>query len=192
MMKWKRTKMFLILIVCILLICSLLLVIYFFKKDVNDFPDDGKINVEEKYPTHNMDENTSTKVEYSNDEAGMSLLIPDGWKYEIKEHVEGYPAEFGIVFWPEGQMEGKLSLMYYSAWGVCGTGLEEKKIILGEYSAYQGTYDNKDVWDFICLTDTEGRFVALNEGAEVWWDEYGTEAMNILSTMQITEAVNEN
>lgn len=155
----------------------------------NDLPYEEKINIKKKYSPYNIDENTSAKVEYSNGDAGISLMIPDDWEYEIKEPVEGYPEEFGIVFWPEGQTEGKLSLMYYSAWGVCGTGLEEIKIILGEYSAYQGTYNNKDVWDFICLTDTKGRFVALNEGADIWWEEYGTEAMCILSTLQISEDV---
>lgn len=62
----------------------------------------------------------------------------------------------------------------------------------GDYLALQGTYDNKEVWDYICfnITDSRGYYVALNEGAEVWWEEYGTEAMSILTTVQITEGAN--
>lgn len=130
--------------------------------------------------------NAYTKAECSNGDVSMSLQISEGWEYEIIEPVEGVPDQFGINFWPKGQAEGKLSLMYYTAWGVCGTGLEEIKIKLGEYNAYQGTYDNKDVWDYICLADTQGRYVVMNEGASVWWDEYGDEAMDILSTVKIT------
>ena len=31
--------------------------------------------------------------------------------------------------------------------------------------------------------------MALSVGAEAWWDEYGTEAMEILATIKITEGV---
>ena len=137
--------------------------------------------------TYVKEDGVQTKVECGNDEVKMSLQIPEGWEYEVIQPVEGVQDEFGINFWPEDQTKGKLSFMYYTAWGVCGTGLEEIKIKLGEYKAYQGTYDNNNVWNFICLADTKGRFVVLNEGASAWWNEYGEKAMNILSTVQITE-----
>lgn len=137
------------------------------------------------------DKATSTTVTSSRGMRSISLQISKGWEYEIIKSAEDTSDEFGIRFWPEGQTEGKISIKYYSAWGVCGTGLEEVKITLGEYSAYQGTYDNKEVWDFISfrIDDTQGYYVALNEGAEDWWEEYGTEAMDILSTVEITEGV---
>ena len=153
-----------------------------------------EVEVESDYVGENNNETstnkaTSSKVTSSRGMRSISLQIPEGWEYAIsKSEDDG----FGICFWPEGQTEGIISIMYYSAWGVCGTGLEEVKITLGEYSAYQGTYDNKEVWDFICLRidNTQGYYVALNEGAEGWWEEYGTEAMNILSTVEITEGAN--
>lgn len=91
----------------------------------------------------------------------------------------------------EDSKESAIHVGYHSAWGVCGTGLEQTKITLGDYSAVQGTYDNKNVWDFIYfhVEDTKGYYVALNAGAEAWWDEYGTEAMEILATIKITEGV---
>lgn len=159
------------------------------KGDEGDIPEDALITITEVDEAYNIDENTSTKAWCSNGDASMSLLIPEGWSYEVQKNSETNSDEFGIQFWPKGQTEGKISLMYYTVWGVCGTGLEEIKIMLGEYNAYQGTYDNKDVWDYICLADTQGKYVALNQGADVWWDEYGTEAMSILSTLQISKDI---
>ena len=48
-----------------------------------------------------------------------------------------------------------------------------------------------NAWDFIHfhVEDTKGSYVALSVRAETWWDEYGTEAMEILATIKITEGV---
>ena len=77
--------------------------------------------------------------------------------------------EFGISFWQEGEKDRAIHVGYHSAWGVCGTGLEQTKITLGDYSAVQGTYDNKEVWDFIHfhVEDIKGSYVALSVGVEV-------------------------
>ena len=72
---------------------------------------------------------------------------------------------------------------------MCGTGLEEKEITVGEYKAWQGTYDNKKVWDFISFKGMPGSYVAMNEGADKWWSEYGDEAMQILSSVKLAEGV---
>lgn len=125
-----------------------------------------------------------TVAEYTEGYANMSLLIPDGWEYETFEEADS--ATFGIRIWPAGQIDGKLRLQYYvDGFGVCGTGLEEKKITLGHYKAYQGTYDNNEVWDFIRLEGTPGSYVIINEGAGIWWNEYGDDAMQILSTVSV-------
>ena len=80
-------------------------------------------------------------------------------------------------------------MWYYTAFGVCGTGLEEKEITVGKYKAWQGTYDNKKVWDFISFRGMLGSYVAMNEGADKWWSQYGDEAMEILSTVKIAENI---
>ena len=138
------------------------------------------------------DERTWERVENSKNFRRISLAIPTGWKYAISQGADASSEEFGISFWPEGETESLIDVGYHSAWGVCGTGLEETKITLGDYSAVQGTYDNKKVWDYICfqVEDIKGSYVALSVGAEAWWDEYGTEAMEILATIKITEGVN--
>lgn len=128
-----------------------------------------------------------TTVYESGSFSNISISIPYNWKYETeKGNNEG---EYCIAFWPEDQTEGKLKLWYYTAFGVCGTGLEEKEITVGEYKARQGTYDNKKVWDFISFANMPGSYVVMNEGADKWWDKYGDEAMKILSTVKIAEDI---
>ncbi|MEE0884032.1 MAG: hypothetical protein U0L59_02255 [Faecalimonas sp.] len=137
------------------------------------------------------DEKTWERVESSKNFRRISLAIPTGWRYTTSIGGDASSEEFGISFWPEGEKDSAIDVGYHSAWGVCGTGLEQTKITLGDYSAVQGTYDNKEVWDFIQfhVEDTKGSYVALSVRAETWWDEYGTEAMEILATIKITEGV---
>ena len=137
------------------------------------------------------DGKTWERVESSKNFRRISLAIPTGWEYAISVGGDASSEEFGISFWPEGEEGSLIDVGYHSAWGVCGTGLEQIKITLGDYSAVQGTYDNKEVWDFIHfqVEDTKGSYVALNAGTESWWDEYGTEVMEILATIKITEGV---
>ena len=114
--------------------------------------------------------------------ANLCLAIPDGWEYETEVWTDS--VDFGISFWPAGRPEGKIRVRYYNGvFSVCGTGLEQEKITLGNYEAWKGTYDNHGVWDFISLIGTPGSYVIENEGANQWWAGYGGEAMQILSTL---------
>ena len=120
---------------------------------------------------------------YSN----IALTIPHDWEYETERGNNS--GEYCISFWPADQTEGKIKMWYYTVFGVCGTGLEEKEITVGEYEAWQGTYDNKKVWDFISFKGMPGSYVAMNEGADKWWSQYGDEAMQILSSVKLAEGV---
>jgi len=120
---------------------------------------------------------------YSN----ITLTIPYDWEYTTERG--NNPDEYCISFWPADQTEGKIEIWYYTAFGVCGTGLEEKEITVGEYEAWQGTYDNKKVWDFISFRGMPGSYVAMNEGADKWWNRYGDEAMQILGTVKIADGI---
>lgn len=128
-----------------------------------------------------------TTVRETDAYSNITLTIPHDWEYEVEREDNGN--EYCIAFWPAGQTEGKIKMWYYTAFGVCGTGLEEKEITVGEYKAWQGTYDNKKVWDFISFRGMAGSYVAMNEGADKWWSEYGDEAMQILSSVKIGENV---
>ena len=128
-----------------------------------------------------------TTVYESGSYSNITLTIPHNWEYETERGNNS--DEYCISFWPADQTEGKIKMWYYTAFGVCGTGLEEKEITLGEYKAWQGTYDNKKVWDFISFKGMPGSYVAMNEGADKWWSEYGDEAMQILSSVKLAEGI---
>lgn len=132
-------------------------------------------------------------------DGSITLTIPEGWKYEITEKgddgIHDGITYDGIRFWPEGK-DGKIGLYYYdTGFGVCGTGLEEHEITLpGGQQGDMGTYDNGEVWDFIVFWPSDiggddsklmGRYVAQTEGADEWWSEYESEAMEILGTAQL-------
>ena len=128
-----------------------------------------------------------TTVYESGSYSNITLTIPHDWEYETERG--NSPDEYCISFWPADQTEGEIKMWYYTAFGVCGTGLEEKEITVGEYKAWQGTYDNKKVWDFISFKGMLGSYVAMNEGADKWWSEYGDEAMQILRSVKIAENI---
>ncbi len=119
--------------------------------------------------------------------SNITLTIPYDWNYEIERgnNID----EYYIAFWPKDQKQGKIKMWYYTAFGVCGTGLEEKEVTIGTYKACMGTYNNKKIWDFISFVDVPGSYVAMNEGADIWWNEYGEEAMQILSTVKLAEDI---
>ena len=128
-----------------------------------------------------------TTVREAGNYSNIELTIPYDWNYEIERgsDADGYC----IAFWPEDQTEGKIKVWHYTTFGVCGTGLETEEITIGGYKASKGTYDNREVWDFISFMDVPGSYVAINEGTEKWWSEYGDEAMQILSTIKIADGI---
>ncbi len=125
-----------------------------------------------------------TAVSHENDFARIALSLPDNWEYAIEEK-EGAKS-FCISLWPKEE-EGRLAIWYYEAFGVCGTGLTQKTVTLGRYTASQGTYAGSPLWDYIVFSDvtTTGDFVAMNEGIDSWWDRYETQAMEILSSLTL-------
>ena len=125
----------------------------------------------------------SEQVNYTS----ITLTLPYGWKYEIERMTDSY--EYCIAFWPEGQSEGRIKLWFLESFGVCGTGLKEEEITLGEYSARKGTYDNGRYWEFITFDDLPGRYVVINDGANKWLGQYGDEVMAILATARLAENI---
>ncbi len=125
-------------------------------------------------------------VSYGADYANITLSIANDWEYTTEKKGAN---EFGIAFWPKGRSEGKIRVKYSNSFGVCGTGLKTEKIKLGNYEAYKGTYYGEKLWYYIALTGVSGDYVVINDGADVWWDEYGEEAMQILSTLKAADVV---
>ena len=117
--------------------------------------------------------------------AGISLKLPKSWEYEINEEAD--VAEFSLSFRPKGK-KGSVSVEYWdNAFGVCGTGLENERITLGQYKADKGTYDGKAVWDYIAIEDTPGDYIIMNRGADEWLGEYDETVMEILSTLTVAD-----
>ena len=124
----------------------------------------------------------------------ISISLPEGWSYEA------YPidsddlmyGDYGIHFYPEGVNEGYIALSYYDWFGVCGTGLKEDEVTIAGKSAYMGTYDNHDYWDFVTFRGKyEGVVVALTYSVEDWWKDYGDQALDILETLVFDPNVKE-
>lgn len=129
---------------------------------------------------------TSELVKVEKGNRMLSLIIPDGWEYatyETLEHKElsDLAYTFFIEFWPEGETQGSLLFAYDENFGVCGTGLTSEEVILGGHTGSMGTYDNDSMFSFIVFDQD---YVILNFGADNWWNEHGTEAMEILDTLE--------
>ncbi len=112
----------------------------------------------------------------------IALTLKEGWEYDIIDEAD--TKEFSVNIYPAGQKDNKLRI-YFGFFGVCGTGLKQEEIKLGEYDAWMGTYDNNTVWNYISIKDRFGDYAIINEGGKEWWNEYGDEAMQILETLKL-------
>ncbi|MBQ3524522.1 MAG: hypothetical protein IJA43_08735 [Clostridia bacterium] len=129
---------------------------------------------------------TGELVKVEKDNRMLSLIVPDGWEYatyETLEHKElsDLAYTFFIEFWPEGKTQGSLLFAYDENFGVCGTGLTSEEVIFGGHIGSMGTYDNDSMFSFIVFDQD---YVILNFGADNWWNEHGTEAIEILDTLE--------
>ena len=120
--------------------------------------------------------------------ANMCLTIPEGWEYEITEY-SPETGNFGIVFRPEGEQVGSLSLICQNGWGVCGTGLEMETDFFGNYEAGVGTYNGDEHWNFIRLRYLPGDYVFLNTGADIWYSQHEKEIEEILNSVVVADGI---
>ena len=123
-------------------------------------------------------------VRVEKDNRMLSLIISEGWEYATHEtatETDDLAYTFFIEFWPEGETQGSLLFAYDENFGVCGTELTSEEVILGGHTGSMGTYDNDSMFSFIVFDQD---YVILNFGADNWWNEHGTEAMEILDTLE--------
>lgn len=116
------------------------------------------------------------------DEAGYGISLPyvQGWEYSIEE-TDYTTQSFGISFRPQGK-EGWIHFNCLDSFGVCGTGLEQKKY----KSGYIGTYDGGGIWDFIWQPAGNKSFVATTENVGEWYDTYSDTVMEIIDEAEFT------
>lgn len=137
-------------------------------------------------------------VQYVDDDARMSLVLLDNWEYELMTQDDS-DGPCGIYFWPKDSSDGKVALLYYPFFGVCGTGLETEVFFIKDYKAIRGTYDSRSHWSYIWFDDYVTEFtihdeneadwlndyVILNKGADSWLDEYENELQFILESIHL-------
>lgn len=123
----------------------------------------------------------------------ISISLPAGWKAETcpvdsELLVNGM---YGIRFYPEDVTEGWIELAYIDFFGVCGTGLSEETAVIAGNKASIGTYDGQEYWNFISFREEYEGIVANTYSVEGWWDEYGSQAEEILNTLSFDRTVKE-
>ena len=110
------------------------------------------------------------------------LTIPYDWQYE--PHQKNELGEYAISFWPKGQNDGKIKMCHLDSFEPSGNNIFEERIKVGSLYARQCRYKNSNKWDYINFSDTlePTRVIALNEGADNWWEYYEDEALSILAS----------
>ena len=110
-------------------------------------------------------------VEYEFNYAYLSVEIPKGWEYSVKEHTFGSDEPFGISFRPEGK-SGSVDLFCHPNFeGICGTGLADQGLVFSSgHTARMRTYE------------ASGEF---GGNAHSWWEEYQEEVLQILDTVKV-------
>ena len=91
---------------------------------------------------------TST-VTFSVNGRDYSIKVLDSWEAAPVTLNDG---EWGLTLTPKAQPKLSYNLLMYKqmqGFGVCGTGLEEEKTVIGGMEANVGYYDGADYWSFV-------------------------------------------
>ena len=153
--------------------------------DEKERPDEGATQVD-------LQESKGTTVTQPGPYGSITLTIPDGWEYH--ECSAGDDAllgsSYGIQICPVGQ-KGCVEIGYCDAFGVCGTGLEEKHETVAGADANIGYYDGSKIWSYVVLRGDNEKIVAETWDVDAWWNldatnllTYGDQVMQILDTLQ--------
>lgn len=124
----------------------------------------------------------------------ISVTLPVGWSYEAcpMDSDELMSGMYGIQFHPEGVKEGYIALVYIDFFGVCGTGLSLEHAEIAGQPVSIGTYDNHVYWDYVSFGEGYEGIVALTYRVENWWEEYGSQALEILDSLTFARDITEN
>ena len=138
---------------------------------------------------------------YEYPEGSMSLVVPDGWEYEVqtkeRKGREDGPVLCGIDFWPSEHPEMRLELGYWpDRIGMCGTGVTIESIDFGGgLSAVRYTESIGGTLWLTLVYDHVGEqpysFVLQGDISEALWEQYEAEIMGIAGTavMTVTETI---
>ena len=132
----------------------------------------GALNEEYGYSTTSGQWKTVTA-------GSITVTIPTDWEW-AKLDINGDWGDHVAL----SHGENHLMIGYYPNFAVCGTGLEQKIVTLVGMEARVGTYDGKNMWDFIVFP---GDYVVLNESGENWTEDEKAAIISILESLEIKE-----
>lgn len=153
--------------------------------DEKERPDEGATQVD-------LQESKGTTVTQPGPYGSITLTIPDGWKYHECSAGDDalFGSSYGIQICPVGQ-KGCVEIGYCDAFGVCGTGLEEKHETVAGADANIGYYDGSKIWSYVVFRGDNEKIVAETWDVDAWWNldatnllTYGDQVMQILDTLQ--------
>ena len=123
---------------------------------------------------------STTSVQWKTVRSGdISVTIPPDWEW-AKLDTNGDWGDHIVL----SHGKNHLIIGYYPNFAVCGTGLEQKTVTIAGMEARVGTYDGKQMWDFIVFP---GDFVVLNESGENWTEDEKSAIISILESLEIKE-----
>ena len=140
----------------------------------------------------NTQEVKGTTVTQPGPYGSITLTIPDGWEYRACSAGDDalFGSSYGIQICPKGQ-KGCVEVGYSDAFGVCGTGLEEKRETVAGADANIGYYDGSKIWSYVVFRGDNEKIVAETWDVDTWWNldatnllTYGDQVMQILDTLQ--------
>lgn len=153
--------------------------------DEKEKPDEGATQVD-------LQETKGTTVTQPGPYGSITLTIPDGWEYHECSAGDDalFGSSYGIQICPVGQ-KGCVEIGYCDAFGVCGTGLEEKHETVAGADANIGYYDGSKIWSYVVFRGDNEKIVAETWDVDAWWNldatnllTYGDQVMQILDTLQ--------
>lgn len=176
-------------------------VTYYFRNDEIIFIDESKIEEEMVFTSENAEdilERANNIYEKFLNPKSKTVTIPvkekedlvitllAGWKYEVSgESSDEY--HYAIKFYKSDENKKMMLYSYANLFGVCGTGLETKELILEDgNTANVGFYDGNEAWSFITFNISEDEIVAQNEGLTV---EESNEALQMFKTLKLIKTL---
>lgn len=128
-------------------------------------------------------------AEYSHEGVSMSLLLPEGWAYEIvPAAADAANNIFGIKFWPEAEPTLELMLEYHAAGiGICGTGVTFTDMEFENgLTATACTEQMEDgYWFFLIYDEPNNNYAVSYSGDYELWNEYEKTVNTILDTVNL-------
>ncbi len=109
------------------------------------------------------EQSTEPNAEFELPEGTISLYIPEeGWSASLEDDK--------VVIKPKDYEETWLYIYFDDFFGVCGTGLEQKKDTISGRPAISGYYDGKPWWDYTTVGEIGTTQLAVTK-AGMHWDE---------------------